>query len=65
MEDKKNLGPALNWKQAIKQLGCSKSMFYRLVDEGEFPNAFRFGRSKGIRVPQLDIDDYRQKMRVV
>jgi len=36
-----------------------------LVDEGEFPNAFRFGRSKGIRVPQLDIDDYRQKMRVV
>jgi len=64
MEDKKNLGPALNWKQAIKQLGCSRSMFYRLVDEGEFPNAFKMG-SRGVRVPQCDVNEYRERMRVV
>lgn len=64
MQDSNNLGPALNWKQAIKQLGCSKSMFYRLVEEGEFPHAFRFGISKGIRVPKSDIDAYLEKRRV-
>ncbi|NDV20013.1 helix-turn-helix domain-containing protein [Pseudodesulfovibrio sp. JC047] len=63
MSEYKDLGPALNWKQVIKQLGCSKSMFYRMVDEGAFPNAFRFGKSKGIRVPQADVDAYLRKKR--
>jgi excisionase family DNA binding protein len=63
MEEKKDMGPALNWQQAIRLLGCSKSMFYRLVDEGAFPNAFMLG-TRGIRVPQADVDDYRARMRV-
>jgi len=64
MDNRRDLGPALNWQQVAKQLGCSKSMFYQLVDARKFPNAFRLGRSKGIRVPQADVDDYREKMRV-
>jgi excisionase family DNA binding protein len=64
MEEKKDMGPALNWQQTIRQLGCSKSMFYQLVDGGAFPNAFRLGKSKGIRVPQADVDAYLEKQKV-
>lgn len=38
MESKENL-PAdrINWKKACEILGCSKSMFYRLVRQGALP----------------------------
>lgn len=56
----KDLGPGLNWQQAIRILGCSKSHFYRLIEEGEFPNAYRLGR-RGVRVPAVDVEDYRKR----
>jgi excisionase family DNA binding protein len=62
MEMRKDLGPGLNWKQAIKLLGCSKSFFYQLVDDEEFPNAYTLG-SRGVRVPQADIEAYRERNR--
>ncbi|WP_243546397.1 helix-turn-helix transcriptional regulator [Pseudodesulfovibrio tunisiensis] len=64
MEAKQDLGPGLNWKQAIKRLGCSKSMFYYLVENGAFPNAYRLGRNKGVRVPLADIDAFRGQKRL-
>lgn len=64
MEAKQDLGPGLNWKQAIKRLGCSKSMFYKLVDAGAFPNAYRLGRCKGVRVPLADVDFFLKKTRL-
>lgn len=27
----------INWKKACEILGCSKSMFYRLIDKGILP----------------------------
>jgi excisionase family DNA binding protein len=63
MEDALNLGAALNWRQVVRELGCSKSYFYRLVDEGAFPNAYRLG-SKGIRVPSADVAAFKMRMKV-
>jgi excisionase family DNA binding protein len=50
----------LNWKDACKFLGCSKSHFYRLVNSGELP-AVRFGTSRGTLVKKLDCERYLRK----
>ena len=34
MEDLKNKGRRLNWRQACKLLGCGKSKFYELIKCG-------------------------------
>lgn len=41
--EKEHAEKRLNWQQACKLLGCSKSQFYRLVNNGELP-AYRLGR---------------------
>lgn len=43
----------LNWKQACKVLGCSKSYFYNLVNSGLL-KAIRIGERKGVRVYKKD-----------
>lgn len=52
MEDK---GRRLNWKQACEILGCSKSHFYNLINEGKIP-AYRYGKVRGIWVWEGDIE---------
>jgi excisionase family DNA binding protein len=47
----------LNWQQACKLMGCSKTHFYRLVNSGELP-AERFGRVKGVMVKKSDCERY-------
>ena len=48
----------LNWQQACKRMGCSKSQFYRLVNSGELPSAERSGRIKGVTVSLADCERY-------
>lgn len=43
----------LNWQQACKIIGCSRSYFYNLVNAGIL-KAVRFGERKGIRVYKKD-----------
>jgi excisionase family DNA binding protein len=62
-ETSRDLGPGLNWQQAIRILGCSKSCFYQLVEQGAFPHAYRLG-NRGVRVPLADVDGYRMSMRL-
>ena len=57
-----DLGRGLNREQACELLGCSRSFFYRLVEGGAFPHAYRLGQS--IRVPQRDVDEYREKNQI-
>ena len=54
MEEK---GKRLNWKQACDILGCSKSHFYNLVNQGKIP-AHRYGRVRGMWVWEQDVRDY-------
>ena len=57
MEDKR-----LNWQQACRLLGCSKSHFYNLVNSGELP-AERSGRVRGTRVKKEDCERYLRRWR--
>ena len=58
----KNLPDVLNWQQACKVLGCSRSHFYNLVNSGELPG-LRLGRVKGLRVKKIDCINYLDKKR--
>ncbi|MBA4358894.1 MAG: hypothetical protein C0405_14335 [Desulfovibrio sp.] len=53
------LGPGRNRRQVCASLGCSRSYFYVLLDNGAFPNAYFLGGS--VRVPQSDVDEYRTR----
>ena len=57
MEEKR-----LNWQQACKFLGCSKSHFYNLVNNGELP-ARRSGRGRGTTVTREDCERYLKEWR--
>lgn len=56
MSDKEKM---LNWQQAIKLLGCSKSHFYNLVNSGAIP-AVRSGKIRGVRVKKDDCEQFRR-----
>ena len=53
MQEKK----LLNWRQACRLLGCSRSHFYNLVNSGALP-ALRHGEVKGVRVYERDCLEY-------
>ena len=59
-ESEKCKSENINWQQAIKILGCSRSHFYNLVNAGAIPS-FRSGRVKGVRVRRQDCEEYVQK----
>ena len=50
----------LNWQQACRILGCSKTHFYRLVNSGDLP-AVRYGKVKGVTVKKADCERYLQQ----
>jgi len=52
----------LNWQQACKLLGCSRSHFYNLINSGDLP-AERSGRIKGVMVKRADCERYLKKWR--
>jgi excisionase family DNA binding protein len=43
-------------------LGVSRSLVYRLVEQGEFPNAYQV--SNRLRIPTADVDALRERKRV-
>jgi excisionase family DNA binding protein len=52
----------LSPQQAAEQLGVSRSLVYRLVEQGEFPNAYQV--SNRLRIPCADVDALRERNRV-
>jgi excisionase family DNA binding protein len=52
----------LSPKQAAEKLGVSRSLVYRLVEQGEFPNAYQV--SNRLRIPGADVDALRERKRV-
>ncbi len=52
----------VNWQQACRILGCSKSHFYNLVNSGELP-AERSGKVRGVRVRRQDCENYIRQWR--
>jgi excisionase family DNA binding protein len=52
----------LSPKQAAEKLGVSRSLVYRLVEQGEFPNAYQV--SNRLRIPRADVDALRERKRV-
>lgn len=56
-DPKGNKGRRLNWKQACEMLGCSKSHFYNLINEGKLP-AVRYGKVRGVWVWEKDINNH-------
>ncbi|MCL2791097.1 MAG: helix-turn-helix domain-containing protein [Desulfobulbus sp.] len=52
----------LNWQQACKVLGCSKSHLYNLINSGDLP-AERKGRIKGVTVKRSDCERYLKEWR--
>jgi excisionase family DNA binding protein len=52
----------LSPKQAAEMLGVSRSLVYRLVEQGEFPNAYQV--SNRLRIPRADVDALRERKRI-
>lgn len=52
----------LSPKQAAEKLGVSRSLVYRLVEQGEFPNAYQV--SNRLRIPGADVEALRERKRV-
>jgi excisionase family DNA binding protein len=52
----------LSPQQAAEKLGVSRSLVYRLVEQGEFPNAYQV--SNRLRIPCADVDALRKRNRV-
>ena len=48
MEDLKNKGRRLNWRQACELLGCGKTRFYSLVQGGMLPAYKIRGGKRGL-----------------
>lgn len=53
--------------QFARQIGMSRSYVYELVDKGPDHGgvlAFRFGESKGLRIPREEVDRLQQQCRI-
>lgn len=50
MEDLKNKGRRLNWRQACEILGCGKTRFYALIRKGMLPAYRVTGGKRGLWV---------------
>ena len=51
----------LNWRQACDFIGCGRAHFYRLLQAGEFPGAYRIGKRRGIRVPRKYVEAFLER----
>ena len=54
MEDLKNKGRRLNWRQACEILGCGKTRFYALIRKGMLPAYRVTGGKRGLWVYEAD-----------
>ena len=51
-------------QQASRELGCSRTLVYRLIERGELPGTYELPGSKRKRIPRTDIDALKQRHRV-
>lgn len=54
----------LSPQQAAGELGCSRTLVYRLIERGELAGAYELPGSKRKRIPRADLDALRERNRV-
>jgi excisionase family DNA binding protein len=51
-------------QQAARELGCSRTLVYRLIDRGELPGTYELPGSRRKRIPRADITALKERHRV-
>ena len=51
-------------QQAATELGCSRTLVYRLIDRGELPRTYELPGSKRKRIPRADVDALKERHRI-
>jgi excisionase family DNA binding protein len=51
-------------QQAASELGCSRTLVYRLIDRGELPGTYERPGSRRKRIPRADLDALKERHRV-
>ena len=54
----------LSPQQAAGELGCSRTLVYRLIERGELPGAYELPGSKRKRIPHADLAALKERNRV-
>jgi excisionase family DNA binding protein len=54
----------LTTTEAGRRLGLREATIRRMCDEGKFPNALRNGHAGHWRIPESDVEAYREENRV-
>jgi excisionase family DNA binding protein len=50
--------------QAARELGCSRTLVYRLIERGELPGTYQLPGSRRKRIPRSDITALKERHRV-
>lgn len=51
-------------QQAARELGCSRTLLYRLIERGELPCTYELPGSRRKRIPRTDITALKERHRV-
>jgi excisionase family DNA binding protein len=51
-------------QQAASELGCSRTLVYRLIERGELPGTYELPGSTRKRIPRADLDALKKRHRV-
>jgi excisionase family DNA binding protein len=51
-------------QQAARELGCSRTLIYRLIERGELPCTYELPGSRRKRIPRTDITALKERHRV-
>ncbi len=51
-------------QQAARELGCSRTLVYRLIERGELPRTYELPGSKRKRIRRADLDGLKERHRV-
>jgi excisionase family DNA binding protein len=54
----------LSPQQAAGELGCSRTLVYRLIERGELPGAYELPGSTRKRIPRADLEALKERNRV-
>jgi len=51
-------------QQAARELGCSRTLVYRLIERGELPGTYELPGSTRKRIPRDDLEALKERHRV-
>jgi excisionase family DNA binding protein len=51
-------------QQAARELRCSRTLIYRLIERGELPGTYELPGSRRKRIPHADISELKRRHRV-